>query len=208
VTFGLRIVGLIAVMGCRDHHADVGAKKSKLELAIAGELTSRFGVPVNADCAELVGMSAQCEAQLADGTKVPIAVTSKGREWEWRVNGVVVEKPALTEFVASALAELRIDQKVDCTPQVHVVQPGERTTCKLSGGGLAFVQIAADGNARLELELDAASAAARGEPVSLERERELIKISKDLDGREGASDGEEEVTGDGGIAEPIDDGGV
>jgi hypothetical protein len=195
-------------MGCRDHHADVGARKSPLESAIERDLTARFVVPVKADCAEVVGMNARCEASLDDGTKLPIVVTSEGKEWAWRVRGVVVEKAALTEFVAAALADLHVDQKVDCTPAVHVVQPGERTTCKLSGGGLAFVQIAADGNARLELDLDAASAAARGELVTPERERELIKISKDLDGRAGASDGEEEVTGDGGVDQPGEDGGV
>jgi hypothetical protein len=207
VTFGLRIVGLLAVVACRDHHADVGAKKTPLETAITRDLTQRFGVQVSASCAAFVGMNAQCEASLADGTKLPIAVTSEGREWAWRVDGLVVERAALTEFVAGALAELHVDQKVDCTPAVHVVQPGERTTCKLSGGGLAFVQIAADGNARLELALDAAAAAARGELVTPQRDRELIQISKDLEGREGATDGEEETTGDGGV-EPADDGGV
>ncbi|HUS31492.1 MAG TPA: hypothetical protein VMZ53_23465 [Kofleriaceae bacterium] len=162
---------------------------------------------MKAECAELVGMNAQCEASLADGTKLPIDVTTEKGQWSWRLKGVVVEQPALTEFVEKALAELHVDQKVDCTPVVHVVQPGERTTCKLSGGGLAFVQIAADGNARLELELDAAAAKARGEIVTPERDRELIKISRDLEGGAGDSDGEEEVTGDGGVG-PAGDGGV
>jgi hypothetical protein len=201
-------VGLLALVACGDRRADVGAKKSPLEIAIAHDLTARFGVTVNADCAVLVGMNAQCEASLADGTKLPISVKGERGDWVWHVSGVVVEQPALTEFVAAALAEIHVDQKVDCTPAVHVVQPGERTTCKLSGGGLAFVQIAADGNAKLELELDAQAARARGEPVTPERDRELIKISKDLEGRAGASDGEEEVTGDGGVGEPGDDGGV
>jgi hypothetical protein len=200
-------VGLLALAGCGDRHGEVAKKKSPLEAAIGRDLTAQFGVSVTASCAVMIGMTARCEAQLADGTKLPIAVNSEKREWAWRVDGVVVEQAALTDFVSAALAEVRVDQKADCRPAVHVVQPGARTTCKLSGGGLAFVQITADGAARLELELDPASAAARGEPVTPERDRELITISKDLEGRAGATDGEEEVTGDAGVG-PSDDGGV
>ena len=50
--------------------------------------------------------------------------------------------------------------------------------------------------------LDAASAAARGEAVSPERDRELTAISKALENVEGASDGEEEVPADGGVPKP------
>jgi hypothetical protein len=206
VTLGLRIVALLAVVACRDRPAEPGAKKSPLETAIARELTARFSAPVTAECAVMVGMTARCEAHLADGTKLPIAVTSERSEWVWRVNGIVVEQSALTEFVQASLAELHLDQKVDCSPAVHVLAPGDRTTCKLSGGGLAFVQIAADGNARLELALDGAAAAARGEPVTPQRDQELLKISRDLDGRAGATDGEEEVGRDAGAEEPGDGG--
>jgi hypothetical protein len=74
--------------------------------------------------------------------------------------------------------------------------------CTLSGGGAAFVQVAADGSTTLELALDKASAAARTELVTPERDRELTLQSKRLEDLEGESDGEEAVAGDGGVPEP------
>lgn len=210
MTFAIRVVTLLAVVGCRDRHSDHGIRKSLLETAIEHELTARFGQPATASCNTILRIKPHCTAYLGDGAQVPIAVDpDRDGGWQWRVNGFIVEQTALTEYIAGALAELHVDQKVDCTPSVHVVESGERTTCKLSGGGLAFVQIAADGNAHLELELTPAGAAARGEPVSLEREHELLKTSKSLEGRAGVNDGEEdEATGDGGVEETSDDGGV
>jgi hypothetical protein len=210
VTFGFRIVVVLAVVGCRDRHAEPSLRRSPLETAIEHELSARFGQPATVSCNTILRIKPSCDARLGDGATVPIVVDpDRDGGWQWRVNGFIVDQSALTEYIAGALAELHVDQKIDCTPSVHVVESGERTTCRLSGGGLAFVQIAADGNARLELELTAAGAAARGEPVSLEREHELLKTSKSLEGRAGVNDGEEdEATGDGGVEETGDDGGV
>ena len=210
MTFGIRIVVLLALVGCHDRHRNGGIRKSPLETAIEHDLTARFGQPATVSSNTILRIKPHCDAQLGDGAKVPIAVDpDRDGGWQWRVDGFIVEQSALSAYIAGALAELHVDQKVDCTPSVHVVESGERTTCKLSGGGLAFVQIAADGNARLELELTPAGAAARGEPVSLEREHELLKTSKSLEGRAGVNDGEEdEATGDGGVEETGDDGGV
>ena len=67
---------------------------------------------------------------------------------------------------------------------------------------MAFVQFAPDGTASLELALDPATAAARGEVVTPVRDRELTATSHALEPREGESDGEEEVAGDGGVPNP------
>lgn len=207
---GLRIVVLLALVGCRDRHAAEGARKSPLETAIARELTARFATPVTASCALIAGtIAAKCEAALADGTKIPIEVGTDHKDWTWRVAGIVVEQKPITDYIASELADLHVDQKVDCSPAVHVVQPADRIACKLSGGGLAFVRVAADGTASLELELDPLAAAARGEIVTPQRDGELAKISRGLEGLEGESDGEEEAVPDGGLPTDLQgDGGV
>jgi hypothetical protein len=203
-------VCLLALVGCRDRHAAEQARKSPLETAIARDLTARFSTPVTASCALIAGtIAAKCEASLADGTRVPIEVGTDHEDWTWRVAGIVVEQKPMTDYVSDALADLHVDQKVDCSPAVHVVQPGDRIACKLSGGGLAFVRVAADGTASLELELDPHAAAARGEIVTPQRDSELVKISRGLEGLEGESDGEEEATPDGGVPTDLQgDGGV
>ena len=63
-----------------------------------------------------------------------------------------------------------------------------------------YAQIAADGNATLELALDSQAAAARGELVTPEVDRALLDVSKSLEGREGHSDGEEAVPSDATVA--------
>ncbi|NVB81586.1 MAG: hypothetical protein HOV81_24545 [Kofleriaceae bacterium] len=138
----------------------------------------------------------KCEATLEGGTKLPIDIKGEGKEWVWHVAGIVVETKPVAEWVNSELSALNIPQTADCGPKVVVLQDGERVACKLTGGGVAFVAVAKDGEASLELELDAEAAAARGETVTPERDREILTISKDLEGLEGQSDGEEEVPGD------------
>jgi len=173
-----------------------------LETGIARDLTERLKVPVSASCTLIAGMASKCEASLGDGTKIPIEVRSDKKDWAWRVVGIVVEEQEIASQVKAALADLHVDQRVDCAPRVHVVAAGDRIACKLSGGGLAFLQIAADGTTSLELALDPAAASARGELVTPDKERELFEVSKSLESREGQSDGEEEVPSDAGTVAP------
>jgi hypothetical protein len=189
------IVCALALSACRDRQARENVKPTSLELAISRDLTTRFGASATTKCAIVAGNPVKCEATL-DGTKLPIEVKGEGKEWVWRVAGVVVETRPVTEWVNSELSALNIPETADCGPKVVVLQDGERVACKLTGGGVAFVAVAKDGEASLELELDAAAAAARGETVTPERDREILTISKALDGLEGESDGEEEVPGD------------
>lgn len=200
MTRGLGIVCVLALVSCRDRHAEEALRKSPLETAIARDLTARFATPVTASCVLIAGaIAAKCDAALGDGTKIPIEVGTDHRDWTWRIAGIVVEQRAITDYVSEELGGVHVDQKVDCSPAVHVVQPGDRIACKLSGGGLAFVRVAADGTATLELALDPQAAAARGEIVTPQRDHELVKISKGLEGLEGDSDGEEEAILDGGL---------
>jgi hypothetical protein len=198
VDFAFRMACALVLAGCRDHHRDVGVHHSALETGIGSDLSERFAVPVTASC-KVIGVGMRCEAKLDDGTTLPIEVGAEHGDWTWHVSGIVVEKKPLTDYIAAALADIHVDERVDCAT-VQVLKAGDRATCKLSGGGLAFVQFAADGTGTLELALDAAAAAARGEPVTPQREQELFKISRALEGRQGQSDGEEEaVPGDGGV---------
>ena len=195
---------MLTLVACGNRERSAGARKSPLETAIARELTAALAQPVAATCVMIASLPAKCEAVLADGTKLPIAIASEGNEWAWRVAGRVVETAPITAHVDAVLRDLKLTQHASCGARFAFVADGERLGCKLSGGGMAFVRFAKDGTASLELALDATSAAARGELVTPERDRELTQTSKALELLEGESDGEEELPArpDGGVAKP------
>lgn len=176
-------------------------RKSPLETAIARDLTAKLATSVTATCT-VIAVVAKCEAVLADGTKLPIEVRSEGTEWAWRVAGLVIETAPIVAHINAVLADMKLAQTANCGPRLAYVATGERLGCKLSGGGIAFVELAKDGTASLELDIDVASGSARGELVTPERDRELTAISKALEHLEGESDGEEELPGDGGVPNP------
>lgn len=190
------------ISSCGDQKPSETRRRSPLETGIARDLTERLKVPVSASCTLIAGMASKCEASLGDGTKIPIEVKSDKKDWAWRVVGLVVEENDIANHVKTALSDLHVDQRVDCAPAIHVVNAGDRIACKLSGGGLAFLQIAADGSATLELALEPSAATARGELVTPEKDRQLVDVSKSLESREGQSDGEEEVPSDAGTVAP------
>jgi hypothetical protein len=197
---------VLTLVACRDRNPPP-ASSSPLETAIARELTAKLAQPVTATCTMIVGLPAKCEATAADGMKLPIEITSEGSEWAWRVPGRLIETAPIKAYVDRALADLQLAQQANCGGRFAFVVPGDRVGCKLSGGGIAFVQLAADGTASLELALDPASGAARGDLVTPERDRQLTTISRALETLEGesATDGEEEVgsaAGDAGVAAP------
>ncbi|HEY5950725.1 MAG TPA: hypothetical protein VIV40_34775 [Kofleriaceae bacterium] len=194
-------MALLTLVACRDHKRSEGARKSSLEIAIARDLTAKLAQPATAQCVTAAGL-AKCEATLADGTKLPIEVKGEGAEWAWHVVGLVIDTTPIKAHIDATLGDLKISQQASCGPRIVYVEAGGRIGCKLSGGGMAFVRVAADGSTSLELELDPASATARGEPVTPQRDRELTTISKALENLEGESDGEEEVTTDGGVPSP------
>lgn len=168
-------------------------------MAIARDLTARFGTPAAVTCQLVTTVPLRCTATLADGTVLPIAIEHGKTEYGWRVDGIVIEAKPIVGFVEAGLASVHVSQAVDCGPPVQVIQPGERLVCKLAGGGAAFVAIAPGGEASLELALDPAAAAARTELLSADRDRELTRQSLELETLAGESDGEEEVPADAGV---------
>jgi hypothetical protein len=197
-------VCLVTLAGCRDRAATTHGRKSPLETGIARDLTARFATPVTVTCTMSGPVPVRCLATLADKTELPIALEEASKaEWGWHIDGLLIESGPIVQYVQEQLASLKIAQTATCGPRVQAIKPGERVSCTLSGGGAAFVTVAADGSTSLELALDTDAAAARSEPVTPERDRELTARSAALEDLEGESDGEEEVTGDGGVpAEP------
>jgi hypothetical protein len=179
------LVGLSTLACCGDRQPSEGARKSPVETAIARDLTAKIGQPVTTTCLVVASVPTKCEAALADGTKVPIQIESAGNEWAWKVGGLVVDTAPIVAHIRAALGELNVAQQVNCGGRTAFVETGSRLACKLSGGGTAFVGFRNDGTTSLELDLDAASAAARGELVTPERDRELTSISKALEALEG-----------------------
>lgn len=184
---------VLVTIACRD---DAAASRSPLETAIARALTARFAIPVAVACDMAVP---HCEATFFDGTKLPIEVHGERKEVAWRISGMVVDTSRIVTRVNAELTDLHVAQRASCGTRIQLVKPGDRIGCKLSGGGLAFARVAADGTISLEVALDAASAAARGEAVTPARDAELAKMSRGLEALEGESDGEEALPSDGGV---------
>jgi hypothetical protein len=195
------IVSAMTVLGCSERQARENTRRaSPVETAIARDLTARFGTSVTVTCRTLAGAPTGCSAKLADGTSMSIVMENASKdEWGWRIDGRVIESKTIAAYVQEQLATIGGKQTAACGPPIAVVKAGDRIACALSGGGVAFVQIAPDGTTTLELDLDATSAAARAEPVTPERERELTTRSKALETLEWESDGEEQVPADAGV---------
>jgi hypothetical protein len=183
----------VTLAACGDRQATERPVPSPVETAIARDLTARFGTPVSARCLVLTVVPLKCTARLADGTELPIAIEHARKEWGWRVDGRVIETTSVVTFVQQHLANVHVTQAVDCGSPVQVIPLQDRLVCRLAGGGAAFVSFAPDGDASIELALDPASASARMELTSSDRDRELTKQSSELESRAGESDGEDEV---------------
>ncbi len=195
-------VGVVTLIACSDRQGRVRTRRaSPMETAIARDLTARFSTPVTVTCMTLVGVPIGCSGTLADGTKLTIVVESASKhEWAWRIDGRVVESKVVVAYVQEHLAAIGVAQTATCGPSaITVAKPGERIPCTLSGGGAAFVEVAPDGSTTLELDLDPASAAARSEIVTPDRDRGLTEQSKALETLEWESDGEEAVISDAGV---------
>jgi hypothetical protein len=159
-------------------------------------------MPITVTCSMKAPLPLRCEATVIDGTKLPIELASEGKEFAWHIAGIVVDTAIVARHLDRELEDLHVAQHASCGARIVVVHAGDRIACKLTGGGIAFVRVAQNGATSLELDLDAKSAAARGEVVTPAREHELAKISHGLEGLEGESDGEEAVVHDGGVSGP------
>jgi hypothetical protein len=170
-----KILRYCALLSACGRTAPGAAPPSPLETEIARELTARAGGPVTVTCAPRA-----CRAELPDRTVLPIRVAEAGSAWTWQVEGLVVDTPPIAAYVDGVLADLHVAKTASCGAKLQLVPRGERLACTLSGGGTAFVEIASNGAISVELALDSGAAAARGEPSTPERDRELDKMSRAL----------------------------
>lgn len=196
------LVCVVTLLGCSDSQVRERTRSSPLETGIARDLTARFAMPVTVSCIAVGAIPITCTATLLDGTALPIVIENAGKDaWGWRVDGIVIESRAIVAHVEAELDALGVREGVTCGPRIQVLRPGERVSCTLSGGGAAFVQVAADGTTVLEVALTAATAAARAELVTPAREDDLLRRSRELGRVTSESDGEEPVA-DGGVPNP------
>jgi hypothetical protein len=177
---------LLCVTACSSREAQPPLRRSPLESGIARELTDKLGVPVTTRCVIIAGV-ARCRAW-ADRVQLPIVVENHRGEWTWRVDGRYVATAPIAARIAGELADLGVQQTVDCGAAVARVREDDRLACKLSGGGSAFVTVDRDGRVSLELAIDPAVAGVRSEEP-----RDLTKTSRALD-RAGREEDEDEVT--------------
>jgi hypothetical protein len=180
---------IFAGLACGSDHT--GHHASPLEISIATSLGARFGVPIVASCWGLVA----CVTSMPNGERVPI-ITWPGRdgEWEWRVDGLVVESDKLETYLRDVVAEMGAAQTVTCAPELRRIAPGDRLECALAHGGKAFVIVRADGSTSVEIELAQAAAAARSEIVTPTRDEQITKTSRALEHSEEDDEGDEPVT--------------
>src|SRR5262249_24967675 len=149
------------------------------------------GAEVIPDCHGIVGIPIACHAKLPDGSDVRIRVTSAAGAWEWQLEDRI-DTAAVQAYVDGVLGDLGLAQTARCPP----LSRERRIACALSGGGVAFVDVAASGQLSLELALDAAAATARSVPTP---QRDLVRMSRAL---QRLDDEDDEPPEDGGIAQP------
>lgn len=176
---------LFCVVACNGGEPRAPLRNSPLESAIARELTQQLGVPVTTRCVIVAGV-AECRAW-AGSVELPIVVENHRGEWTWQVEGRFANTAPIATQIAGELADLGVQQTVDCGAPVARIDG--RLACKLSGGGSAFVTVARDGRVELELAIDPAAAGVRSEEP-----RDLTKTSRDLENM-GGDDDEDETTG-------------
>jgi len=160
---------LALAIGCGGH---ARTTRPAIESAIARQLGARFGVPVTATCGWIGTVAVGCAATFPDRTALAIAIDGR----QWRVVGRVVATAPIAGYLRAELAELGRTDTVDCGSIVHTGT--EPIVCRLSGGGIAFVDIGSGGTASIELALDPAVAAIRTEAP---RDGELARMSHALD---------------------------
>jgi hypothetical protein len=184
---------IAASLGCgRDRPPSA---RTRIERAIDRELGARFGVGVATYCHPL---APGCVTRLPDGSSLPISLMKLGKEWEWRVVGLVISTDELEAYLREEVADLGAPQGVRCAPKIRRIDPDDRVECWLARGGKAFVTVRADGSTSVEVVLDAQSANARSELITPAREQELSTTSRALERSENFDDDEESRPADAG----------
>ena len=154
---------------------------SPLELAIARDLTARFGASPAVRCYVIWRRPVVCTATLADRTRFTIAIRDDGARWRWAIEGKVVAVAPIEAFIHAELTDLGAAQGVACGARVQHLA-SDRLTCELEHGGKAFATIAADGTLAVELALDVGAAKARSDgPADLEKRSRALAHTEDED---------------------------
>jgi hypothetical protein len=174
---------------------DAAHRRSPLELAIDKDLGARLGVGVVTEC---LGYVPACVTHLPDGSTLPISLIKLGKDWEWRVIGLVITTDELESYLRAEVADLGAPQNVKCAPRIRRIEPGDQIECWLARGGKAFMTVRADGTISPEIVLDVASANARSELITPERDKELSTTSRALEHSENFDDDEESLPADAG----------
>jgi hypothetical protein len=151
-----------------------------LEQAITADLSARVGAPVVVRCLAPLGVPLACDVRLPDGTALPVTLHDGGSAWEWAIAGRLVAAAPIEAYVRDVVGDLGAPQTVACGPALRQLPPDERVECHLGHGGAAFVTVGSDGTLAVEVELDPAAAAARGQPVTRTQAVELEGLSRAL----------------------------
>lgn len=167
------------IFGCGQHREDAATRSQPLETAIARELTGRFASAATASC-DFFRVVPTCDADVL-GVELPIRVTADGKGWSWTIDGHFIDARPIATYIDQELVDLHVKQTATCGAPIQRLPADGRLTCALSGGGIAFVQIDAQGKIGVELEVEHDAAAARGEPMTEERARELDQKSHALE---------------------------
>jgi hypothetical protein len=169
------------VAGCGEDVAPRAAAApaaDALATAISAAIGGRLGAAVITRCPWPVPA---CFALLPDGSALTVHVDRRGDTATWRADGMVIATAPIEAYVRGALADLGVTTAAHCGPALRAMHPGERIACHLDTGGAAFVTVHGDGTLALELALDPAAAAARGDTVAPGADRELTAKSRALE---------------------------
>ncbi len=155
---------LLALAGCGSGAQD------PVVVAVSAGIAAQLGlVPARVACAP-----ERCDVDVG-GTRLAVAVQGR-REVTWEAEEVVLTAP-LAAHLAGHLAELGLAVGVECGPAVQVLPVDGRLTCRLDGGGAAWVRLGADGAIAVEValtpEVVAERTAAPGEAGLEQRSRAL-----------------------------------
>ena len=132
------------------------------------------------------------------GAHVGVKV-SGARDVAWAADEVVLAAP-LVAHIAAELNGLGVAALVDCGPPVQPVPADGRLSCRLEGGGMAWVRLGADDVLELEIALTAEEAAARGDAADVEdlERRSRALDSDEAEGDPGPESDDDDDDGDGG----------
>lgn len=164
-----RALALLAVAACGGSSPS-GPREDPLVASVRAGIAEQLGLPAERVLCE----PTRCEVDVGGLT---LAVALEGeREVAWRTDEVVVTGP-LVAHLRATLDELGVEAAVDCGPPVQPVPADGRLVCKVGEGGLAWIDLAAEGF-EVEVALTPEAVAARTEPPDEER---LEMLSRKLD---------------------------